>query len=63
MRSAPIASYALAQFVVVGYWAYRVSVEALRGTALFAQRPLRGVRMAADGHGRVRVRCAVVGSE
>ena len=26
MRSAPIASYALAQFVVVGYWAYRVSV-------------------------------------
>ena len=59
MRSAPIASYALAQFVVVGYWAYRVSeygVEALRGTALFAQRPLRGARMAADGHGRVRVR-------
>jgi hypothetical protein len=26
LRSAPIASYALAQFVVVGYWAYRVSV-------------------------------------
>lgn len=25
MRSAPIASYVLAQLVVVGYWAYRVS--------------------------------------
>ena len=25
LRSAPIASYAIAQFVVVGYWAYRVS--------------------------------------